>query len=66
MQMLCRLRAISGSVVVAIAIVLALLRITISVERPRPTSLATGLYCVAFTSFQISLYLARRGTFCQK
>src|SRR5882724_392394 len=23
-------------------------------------------YCAAFTSFQISLYLARRGTFCQK
>ena len=24
------------------------------------------VYCAAFTSFQISLYLARRGTFCQK
>jgi len=23
-------------------------------------------YCAAFTSFQISLYFARRGTFCQK
>src|ERR1022692_3715337 len=23
-------------------------------------------YCAAFTSFQISLYLARSGTFCQK
>ena len=23
-------------------------------------------HCAAFTSFQISLYLARRGTFCQK
>src|SRR6185369_14273618 len=23
-------------------------------------------YCAAFTSFQISLYLARRSTFCQK
>ena len=23
-------------------------------------------YCAAFTSFQTSLYLARRGTFCQK
>ncbi len=27
---------------------------------------ATLSYCAAFTSFQISLYLARRGTFCQK
>jgi hypothetical protein len=25
-----------------------------------------SIYCAAFTSFQISLYLARRGTFCQK
>ena len=23
-------------------------------------------YCAAFTSFQISVYFARRGTFCQK
>jgi hypothetical protein len=26
----------------------------------------TGRYCAAFTSFQISVYLVRRGTFCQK
>src|SRR6476661_7328186 len=42
-------------------------------ELPRPVvpkcgTTRTGhpVYCAAFTSFQISLYLARRGTFCQK
>ena len=32
---------------------------------PKPESRSPA-YCAAFTSFQISLYLARRGTFCQK
>ena len=26
----------------------------------------TTFYCAAFTSFQISVYFSRRGTFCQK
>jgi hypothetical protein len=32
----------------------------------RCTFYVAALYCAAFTSFQISVYLARRGTFCQK
>ena len=36
--------------------------------RPRDSRQEPALlhHCAAFTSFQISLYLARRGTFCQK
>src|SRR5208282_410518 len=51
----------AGADVVAMAVCLALLTLR-GQECPR----YTGSYCVAFTSFQISLYLARRGTFCQK
>src|ERR1700723_3921010 len=53
-----------GSVVVAIAICFGAASIR-GQEGPRHMFLADR-YCAAFTSFQISLYLARRGTFCQK
>jgi hypothetical protein len=35
-------------------------------HRPFNVATAQSSYCDAFTSFQISLYLARRGTLCQK
>jgi hypothetical protein len=37
-----------------------------NVRATRTLLLHSYCYCAAFTSFQISLYLARRGTFCQK
>src|SRR5208282_1170489 len=50
----------SDSMVVGMAVFYALLAFADRSVR------ATQIYWVAFTSFQISLYLARRGTFCQK
>src|ERR1700690_3351950 len=53
----------ADSDLVAMAVVSALLTFR---GRGRPRHTSNTCYCVAFTSFQISLYLARRGTFCQK
>jgi len=45
---------------------LAMLRMLSSIDFWVGIVLTGGLYCAAFTSFQISVYFVRRGTFCQK
>src|SRR5690348_7223724 len=45
---------------------LRMTNLTIEILTPDTRTTDYRFYCAAFTSFQISLYLARRGTFCQK